>query len=557
MSTSPNDGFGTLLPFETLQCSLAIAPPRDPYDDRDQQLQFSVSLRWAGSPGKRRIRCKATAVVPPVRLSAPGIDFEPTAPGDRRTKTFVVTNTSESSQLLEVKIPDTMAVTVSPVCFRLAAGAALPLHVTFAPPAVAMPQVWKQQLQEVLSAGIAAIPQGTSRSDVISPVVEDAKIAAVAPGPTHDALVQQQVETLQNLPVSQHNGTLALFVSSGSVTAPYRLRDCVHLHLTLPVVPPCLVVVSGECTPAVDFGQVATVQQVVRRFTLRNIGAMPVVLTCEVLDTTAAFRLLRRLRPILPGGELHVDVAFAPPAPGVYFEQLLLHCPEQTLRVQLLGTAVDPALRVEPAGDVIFGDVYVGSTASREITLHNPCPFPVSFNASWSSAERPFPGACVLDVDSVTQQARVVRTGPVGRQNFNGIPVFTCQPPSGTIPAGECRVLSLCFAPDGPSEHYRDVVTVEYASGRTTCIAVRGRAWTEGIFVAGGDETVIPISDNVLGVTLPPAGEAQAEASLHPRLASKLHAHLQRTAHVKTFLSSRRRLAAHPLSLLDPEYCAL
>lgn len=100
-------------------------------------------------------------------------------------------------------------------------------------------------------------------------------------------------------------------------------------------------------------------------------------------------------------------------------------------------------------------------------------------------------------------------------------------------------MLSLCFAPDGPSEHYRDVVTVEYASGRTTCIAVRGRAWTEGIFVAGGDETVIPISDNVLGVTLPPAGEGQAEASLHPRLASKLHSHLQRTAHVKTFLSPR------------------
>ncbi|MCW2951254.1 MAG: hypothetical protein JWQ48_424, partial [Conexibacter sp.] len=127
--------------------------------------------------------------------------------------------------------------------------------------------------------------------------------------------------------------------------------------------------------PVVRFGGLTPGQTSMQTFTLRNVGATPVT-----FGTTAALAAPFRLQAP-PSGQLAanasvtVSVAFAPTANGPFGAAVVIHGTSSggatDVTVGLTGSAATPAHLELRAAALDFGDVALGSSATRTFQLTN------------------------------------------------------------------------------------------------------------------------------------------------------------------------------------------
>eukprot|EP00911_Craspedida_sp_UC1_P000220 UC1_evm3s165 len=610
VSAAPGNGTGTLLPFETLECSLALAPPLDPYDNADCELQFTVTLRWGGAPGTRRIKCRALAIVPPARLSASEVSFAPTVGGDISGHTLTLFNSSEKPATFAVQVPPDCPVDVSPAVFTLAGDTSIPLHLRFAPAIAAEPKGWRARLEaakvaDAKAASESSVAIGTSvtieaadtkidtknganvkkdkeeeekgtggAGDAAGGVSSEqstaiaAEEAAAAAAETTTSVLRERLEQLAALPTSTTDAVITVLRRNldGNSPSSFRQRDTLRLHLSLPVRAPTLAVVSGDLSPALDFGLVPTCKRVVRTLTIRNIGSSSVALRASALDTASYFTLVRCMRSVRPGADIEIVVAFYAEQEGHFFEFLEIGCAAQTLRLSLSAQGIEPRLSMElknsdnvegtapprtkkiPVGsrddernkteatvavksasqppaagtstgiELDFGDTRTLETIKRTLVLHNPSPFPLGFLGTWRSQTMrpPLSPPASYTVDLKTGRPLVVRKGAVGDQNASGTPVFSLEPPRATVPAGGSIEVTVRLEAETPSEYLSDILELEYASGRRCVLPVRARAWARNVFLAGADEMRLSGAADVLLPGAAPGAATAAAAAANP-----------------------------------------
>lgn len=141
-------------------------------------------------------------------------------------------------------------------------------------------------------------------------------------------------------------------------------------------------VVAGqlEVAPEINFGRVLTGASAQRPLTVTNTGDQPLAPpTLEVTGDAAqraAFTFESACAaPVEPGQACEVTLSFAPTVAEPHAADLKLASGASTAAVLLLGEALTPGsltLAAAPGGSAEFGDVAIGTTASRSFTLSNP-----------------------------------------------------------------------------------------------------------------------------------------------------------------------------------------
>ncbi|XP_045912230.1 cilia- and flagella-associated protein 74 isoform X3 [Micropterus dolomieu] len=565
IEVQPNDGFGTLLPQETLEIDLIFSA------NKAKEYIFQLSCK-SGINRDFLLSCRAVGVRPPLELSHSLVQFGATAVGDRSTAILYLIN-RQTNPKIKQPIPPVVKDTMAPVAPRLfsftppkntdisitpSAGSLLPgqrcmVQVTFRPRL--LDQEIKEEVLRLLHRARLlcekdlernryaehenkkVFPVGTTKGKKAS---VSPKISKVPDGPKTDQLSESpnpadiqpgsqqyeeaRVSLLYSFTQRHSEYTVPCFVSDGAppeedqqpTWSPF---NTLYLKLQCPVVQPPLVVISNNGLNIIDFHQVAVGEKVIKRFVVQNISKESLDLRSSVLDIHGPFSLLNALRCIRPGEKHTLALAFSPSLGKKYCETLEVHSQKMTLEMTLCGEGVVTAVTSShPGGLLDFGYVLEKESTSQVLKLQNRSAVAVGFRvllASLSPSE-PQGGAdkvAVLLASYINSQVQPT----VGTQNYSGLSVFSVVPIEGSIAPGQSQDITVTFQPDHPSVNYSDILTIELTNKSKVCMMdLKGAASSNNMYLYGGDLLTVPVES-----LLPPLITSQPQLTAESEVIEK------------------------------------
>ncbi|KXJ21564.1 Cilia- and flagella-associated protein 74 [Exaiptasia diaphana] len=188
----------------------------------------------------------------------------------------------------------------------------------------------------------------------------------------------------------------------------------------------------------------------------------------SLLDPHGPFQLLNALRSLEPQATHTVVLSFEPNSAKEFNEVLELHCPRNTLSIRLKGRGVTPAISLSiPDGQLDLGDALVNDSVVSTFKINNTSELAITYNLRLDSQSslrhsraQALPGYLEQYKDLNDKQWPIV-----GPSNCNGVAVIDCVPERGVIAPGESKEITVTFAPDHPSVHYVDVMSVVINDG--------------------------------------------------------------------------------------------
>ncbi|XP_041062954.1 cilia- and flagella-associated protein 74 [Carcharodon carcharias] len=355
VDVQPNDGFGVLLPLETLNMNI--------FFKAKQAQEYAFELICKSEINREfKISCKAVGVFPPLKLSHSVIHFAATALNDTSTVTLYVENAHSSQNefthlvprigkeeiapvgptLFEFIIPEYPYLTITPAVGIVMPGEKCKVHLTFKP---TLPDLLVQEEAVRMLCRAAETekilkkwePVSTSKSENLSikkktqPKQKDinqhssslSKLPVKKKSSESDSSLFEPrnpldipldsdeysaalTSLLKNFREVFHSLVIPCFVTpqttdhKGSGYNPYSIYNTLYLQVNCPTVAPPMVLISGNIQNMVDFGAIA--------------------LKSSVLDPGGPFELLNSLRSLQPGATHNLIFSFTPTknkTPGV------------------------------------------------------------------------------------------------------------------------------------------------------------------------------------------------------------------------------------------------
>lgn len=375
----------------------------------------TFDLTVAWAAGRVTVPCSASITASPIAASASALLFAGTPLNGRSTTTLVLTNTSTQPRDLEL-LSSISSVTASPATLTLSPDKQATVRVIFAP---------REPGHAVGNAGSAFL-SAASRA-----------VGAKA----------------------------------------FNADEAIHVRLDLPVVAPSATLIPGDGGFA--FGSAPVGQRSVRAVSIHNTTDRVFTPRLSPFDPYGPFVLLNALRPVLPGQQHAVRVAFQPAAAGHYAELLTVTCESTVLRVPLSGEGLPAALTLS-ATEIAFPDVVAGQVVDEKLRLTNTSSFPIV-----CTLETVFtPGENAFARDPATNFPMLLRTGD-GDTNVCGS-AFRVWPTRVTVAPGQPCDVTVWFAPDRPGEQFAASIHARYGDAMSV-VRVRGRAWRSAATLAGTD----------------------------------------------------------------------
>ncbi|KAK7884358.1 hypothetical protein WMY93_027481 [Mugilogobius chulae] len=452
VEVQPNDGFGTLLPQETLNVDLIFRPKKA------QVYSFQLCCK-TGLNRDLWLSCRAVAVRPPLELSHSAVRFGDTALGHGSSALVRIVNTERPQspakpRLFSFHVPDQSEVSVSPPAGRLLPGESTVVQLTFRP----SPQDTQTEAE-------------CPRQDQVQDQVQDKTESKTRPSPNvHDpkkAASRHPINTL-------------------------------YLKLQCPVIQPPLVVTSGSGGNSVDFHNITVGERAVQRCVIQNVSEeslqvsfyrvrmscvtslfsfpdpAPVVFLCPVCGRS--FSVLNALRSLTPGQSHTLLLKFCPSRALKYRERLELSSHRGALWLTLCGEGVLPEVTCSPCGpELDFGHVLVKESSTHTLKLQNRSQVEVSFRTRLSSLSPPAPAQ--------DGTPALLLTGRPGA----GSSAFCVVPAEGRLAPGHSQDLRVSFQPK-EEQQFRARLTVQLSNQSAVCVTeLQGAACTRSMFVSGGD----------------------------------------------------------------------
>ncbi|KAM6930109.1 cilia- and flagella-associated protein 74-like [Lycodopsis pacificus] len=543
----PDDGFGTLLPQETLEIDLMFSA------NKAKEYHFQLSCK-SGINRDFPLSCRAVGVCPPLQLSHSLVQFGATAVGDRSTAVLYLTNLQTNHNQSMQPVPPVVKDAVAPVAPRLfsfilpedsdisitpSAGGLLPgerclVQVTFRPrlsdqdikeEALRLLQRAKSLREKELERNRHAEHESSKASDGRN---SDQLTESPSPAdiqPRSEQYEEARASLLYAFTQRYRECTVPCFVSDGGPEDDRRAQlawspvNTLFLKLQCPAVQPPLVLASNKGKNVVDFHQLAVGEQVIKRVTVQNISREALDLRSSVLDVHGPFSLLNALRCIRPGEKHTLVLAFCPSLEKKYCEILEVCSQKMTLEMTLCGEGVVPAVTSShPGGLLDVGYVLEKESTSHVLKLQNSSAVAVGFRVLLASLSpsRPQGGA-----DSVAFLLRTYTDSQVqptvGTQNHSGLSVFSVVPAEGSIAPGQSLDVAVTFQPDHPSVNYSDRLTIELMNKSKVCVVdLKGAASSHNMYLFGGDLLSVPIES-----LLPPLITSQPHLTAESELMEK------------------------------------
>ncbi|XP_054636590.1 cilia- and flagella-associated protein 74 [Dunckerocampus dactyliophorus] len=561
VEVQPNDGFGTLLPQETLEIDVIFSA------SKAKEYRFHLSCK-SGINRVFPLACRAMGVCPPLELSHYLVQFGPTAVGDHSTALLYLTYSQTGQKLSQQPVcaegrlfsftPSRgSSFKISPAAGRLLPGERCLVHVTFRPKlededikeeaerlllkAKQLTEEEKLFDDETKKESIVDGSKGRklSKSSKLSDTSKTVSPIETPPPDNIEAGSQKFEEArtslLHSFTPRYNEYTISCFVSDGDPPAEDRQvqptwspLNTLYLKLQCPAIQPPLVVTSNNIRNyALDFQQVAVGERVIKKVGVQNISEESLELRSSLLDIYGPFSLLNSLRVITPGDNHVLVLAFCPTLEKRYCETLEVRCQKMTLALTLHGEGVFPAITCSHSGGVLdFGCVLEKESTSQVLKLQNSSDVAVGFKALLYSL-------LPSETQGADEKVALLLGGytdskiqpVVGTQNYNGLSVFGVVPVEGSIAARQSQDMVVTFHPDHSSVNYSDRLTIELANKSKLCaLELKGAASSHNTYLQGGDPLTVPVESLLPPLITSPLYPAVQLAEMENPVLVSLHA---------------------------------
>uniref|UniRef100_A0A8C6W569 Cilia- and flagella-associated protein 74 n=1 Tax=Nannospalax galili TaxID=1026970 RepID=A0A8C6W569_NANGA len=543
----PNDGFGTILPLETLQFDVIFQPTKA------KEYRFELICK---SEINRcfKVSCQAVGVHPPLELSHYQIKFAATALYGTSVSTLYVINSHLSMNKLthslprigsedaspvgptsfEFLMPPNSPITISPSVGTVLPGKRCLVQVAFQPvlpheiileeaiqllnketksfrkETAQRKEIWKQSLSVVR---VHNRDQPTHVSTTHSPELQRQELSASS----------NQYQAAQATLARAFQGKFDKFVipcviARGDIkdrkaTEPlsFSPHNTLYLELWCPAVAPSIVVTSNKGKTVFNFGDIAVGHRSIKKISLQNISSEDLFMEFSVLNPSGPFVLLNPSRKLCSGETQVLVLSFAPHESILAQETLDIITKRGTLTLTLTGTGVASMITCSIQGNVLnMGYVLARESVSVNFKLYNESSLPVKF---WMQLE----SLSAKRAEAQQQVPRFLtspeqRTEVVGTQNYNGQSVFSVVPVEGFMFPGKAQEFTVTFSPDHESLFFSDQLQVVLFEKKLSHqILLKGAAREHMMFVEGGDPLDVPVESLTVIPAFDPEHKEEAE----------------------------------------------
>ncbi|XP_056102909.1 cilia- and flagella-associated protein 74 [Rhinichthys klamathensis goyatoka] len=491
IDVQPNDGFGTLLPSQSMDIHLIFSASKAGEHNFTLTCKTSINRDFV-------LSCHATGVQPSLKLSHSLVEFGGTALGDRATAVLYVENRiSAGPRLFSFSVPEDSDISIAPSSGRVLPGQRCLIQVTFSPTLsddVIKAEALRRRNESIDCQHTQPDTKNKMETQLHLVKGQGSKVSPANGSPFHSPspadlqtgsfeYLSAKASLLRSFTERRVRHVISCFTSTPDTSEEprYSPHETLYLELHCPAVRPALLLVSDRHT--LHFSQVAVGQKVLKKVIIQNISSEFVKLTSSLLDVNGPFSVLNAMRSIGPEDTHTLLIAFTPSVAKKYYETLEVSCSQMTLEISLCAEAVDPVLSCSHEGHINFDYVPENESASQVFRLQNASSLDVRFSVRLES-ER------ILSLmDS---------TAHLGPQNHSGLSVFSVSPSGGAVPPAAAADITVTFHPDHQSLHYRDRLRVQLINKQTVCVLELSGSSCTDMFVCGGDpvdacpESLIP-----------------------------------------------------------------
>ncbi|KAG8434383.1 hypothetical protein GDO86_012671 [Hymenochirus boettgeri] len=555
VEVQPNDGFGTLLPMETVQLDVIFRA------EKAKEYKFELPCKSAINR-HFRVSCKAVGVHPPLQLSHSLVKFPATALNDVSFATLHVINSHTSRNefthpvprigngdipavgptSFEFHVSEHSPVTISPVVGTVLPGEKCQIQVSFKP---SLPD---QEIREEVMRILQRVSESKATMKHDDTLTKDKELQIkkernksgrkdkktvsspknVTPQPTYsvpielpkteeikansDEYAAAKVSIYRRFTAKFESYVIPCFIVTGDTNKSHDMENfnfspynTLYLELHCPSIAPPIIVTSENGRHLIDFGEIAIGQRVIKRVTLQNISMDPVKLGFSILNPCGPFMLLNPVDVVDPGANCFLLIAFLPDENKIFFENLEVHCLQATLTLRIKGRGLTPSVSCSLDSDILdMGYILANDSSTTTFKLQNTSTVPVPFSIKLKSLSL----SRYRDLQRlpcfISSHEKPLHL--VGTQNFSGLSVFSVTPVEGTLLPEKSQDFTVTFSPDHESLHYSDLLTVELFSKLTTqTVELKGACRNHVMYVEGVD--ALDVSVESLGINLVDEGE--------------------------------------------------
>ncbi|XP_048374425.1 cilia- and flagella-associated protein 74 isoform X2 [Sphaerodactylus townsendi] len=557
----PNDGFGTLLPLESLSLDIIFKA--------NKAKEYSFELTCKTEINRQfKLLCKAIGVHPPLELSHSLVQFSATALNDVSTATlFVINNHVSLNQFshavprigkgdiapvgptsFQFIIPEGSPITIMPCVGTILPGKKCLVEVSFRP--VLGEQLIKQEAVEMMRRAaemrvlrarelefqrkkedsLAGRRRLGSSFYICQPSRERYSKHALKvfeiPEPENilvssEEYIAAHVNLIRNFTKQFERYVIPCLVASGAIdekkgpeNLQYSPYNTLYLELHCPAIAPSLLLISNNGRSTFNFGCVAVGHRIKKEIRIQNISQEQLPLGYSLLSPFGPFWLLNPFRTLEEGESKQLDISFCPEECRTFFEMLEIRSEKATLSITLIGEGVIPSILCSVEGDVLnLGYVIAKETATSTFKIENTSSIDLKFSILLESLSP--------NRDKQQQKPPAFLTSQgqmdfVGTQNYSGLSVFSVTPVEGIVGTGKSQEFTVTFSPDHESLYYSDCLKIMlFAKEIIRTIQLKGCARNHMMFVEGGDPLDVPIES--LAMTTSPV-EAESDKLTKPIL---------------------------------------
>uniref|UniRef100_H0VY50 Cilia and flagella associated protein 74 n=1 Tax=Cavia porcellus TaxID=10141 RepID=H0VY50_CAVPO len=506
----PNDGFGTILPLETLQLDVLFQPTRP------RTTTTLVTCRCF------KLSCRAVGVQPPLELSHYQIKFAATALYDTSVASLYVTNSHLTTSSLprvvgsgdlcpvgptsfEFLLPPDAPITISPSVGTVLPGKRCLVRVAFQP---TLPH--QLVIQEALET--ATVPSHSEPSPWGS-------ISSTCWGLCRDDEYQAARATVARTFQGRFDKfVVPCVVASGDVRdrnglepLSFSPHNTLYLELWCPAVAPAVVVTSDKGKTVINFGDIAVGHCSIKKVSLQNTCPEDLALDFSVLSPRGPFFLVNTPSKLLAGKTRVLVLSFSPQESVLSQEMLEIITKRGTLTLTLVGTGVASVITCSLDSNILdMGYVLARESVSTGFKLQNDSSLPIKFSVQLHSLS----SSRASDRQELPQflisQPR--RTDIVGTQNLSGQSVFSVVPVTGILDPGKAQDFTVTFSPDHESLYFSDRLQVVLFEKKVSHeIQLKGAAREHMMFVEGGDPLDVPVESLMVIPASDPEHREEAE----------------------------------------------
>nr|XP_010348640.2 cilia- and flagella-associated protein 74 isoform X1 [Saimiri boliviensis boliviensis]XP_039330534.1 cilia- and flagella-associated protein 74 isoform X1 [Saimiri boliviensis boliviensis] len=528
----PNDGFGAILPLETLQFDVIFQPTK--------AKEYSFELICKSEINRCfKLSCRAVGVHPPLELSHYQIKFAATALYDTSVAKLYVINSHVSMSSVthskprigsedaspvgptsfEFLLPPDSPITISPSVGTVWPGKRCLVQVAFRPVLPeklirqeALPLLNKEMEPKFFRKDLAAQRKGLQRLSLSLLRVQnrDKLFRVSVPHvlelqkrelkPSSDEYQAARATLARAFQAKFDTFVVPCVVASGYINdkkgsepLSFSPHNTLYLELWCPSVAPSVAVTSHKGKTIFNFGDVAVGHRSVQKVSIQNVSPEDLALDFSLLNPSGPFVLLNPSSRLRAGETQTLVLSFSPHESILAQETLDIITKRGTLTLTLLGTGVASMVTCSIEGDVLnMGYVIARESVSSSFKLQNNSVLPVTFSMQLDSLSR----TRAEDQQQLPQflSSSSQRTEVIGTQNLSGQSVFSVAPVKGVMDPGKTQDFTVTFSPDHESLYFSDRLQVVLFEKKISHqILLKGAAREHMMFVEGGDPLDVPV----------------------------------------------------------------